>query len=351
MKREIVALMVVFAVSLSACGDNTPASHNESDIARIEELEKELEKLKSSQEETLTIQNETVAPAPENSDLEAYDKIVEELDQYIANQDFEKLFSAYDAYRETNPALLDKLEEKKAQYVEQIILMFDEWIAAADELTVVGDNVNARQKLDGIAVITNMEYHFEELDIYDSISDERLSYYFDYNRCMGSVNLMRKEFDIGDGCYYRDQNWSEFNKFQDRYGGSYDEYYEFIVTQDNMKNRRPYVIFNADENYDTFNASLTCHNGMTEDKIFHIEVYGDDTLLYTSDTFSSYDEPFIINVDITGCKRIKFVAVREDHNLSFATKQPSVAMYEVSLSLTEIPEFEYYIPNKSNENQ
>lgn len=180
------------------------------------------------------------------------------------------------------------------------------------------------------------------------MTTRRLSCYINYNNYMEPVNLMCNEFDIRSG-YYRDQSWNEFNKFEDRYGNRYYEYYEFVVQQDNMRDERPYVIFNADGNYDMFNASLTCHKGMTEDKIFHVEVYGDDTLLYTSDLFTSYDEPFTINVDIAGYKLIKFVAVREDHNLSFATKQPSVAMYEASFSHTELPEFEYYIPQKSIE--
>lgn len=352
MKRKIAVLMTafVFVISLSACGDNMSTSDNDSDKVRIKELERELEELKADQRESLTVQEETVPFESVNSDFELYDVIGKELDQYIADQDFEKLFSEYSIYREMYPELSEKLEEKKTQYIEQITSIFDERIADADELAVVGDNKNARQILDDIAVITKMKYHFEELDIYNDIYNERLSYYTYYNGYMEPVNLMCKEFDIGDGGYYRDKNWSQFNKFEDRYGGSYEEYYEFIVPQANMRNQRPYVVFDANENYEMFNACLTCHKGMTEDKIFHVEVYGDDTLLYTSDSFSSYEEPFTINVDITGCKLIEFVAVREDYNLSYATKQPSVAVYEVSFSHTKLPEFEYYIPQKPNEN-
>ena len=346
MKRKTVALMTACAISLSACGNNTQTVSND-DMARITELEQKLAELEKELEEVKAEQKETVSSEPDNSDSELFDEIVEELDQYIANRDFEMLFSEYSTYQEMYPELSDELEEKEIQYAEQIISIFDEWIVAADELAIADDIINAEQKLDDITAVTKMKYHFEELDDYNDICHDRLSYYASYWNYDDPENLMGKEFDIGDGGYYRDKSWSEYRKFEDRYGNSYDnEFYEFIVSQGNMENRRPYVIFNADGDYDMFHASLTCHNGMTEDKVFHVEVYGDGTLLYTSDSFSSYNEPFGIDVDITGCKLIKFVAVREDYNLSFATKQPSVAMYEVSISRTGTPEFEHYIPQK-----
>ena len=284
------------------------------------------------------------APALKEEELEAYYRIMDELDQYMRDEDLEGLFSAYNGYKEAYPTLSGKLEERKAMYVEQIKKVFDDWIAEADELVVSGDWQGGKEKFNDIARIKNMKDHFEELDAYSAITEERLSYYADYNRFVQPTGLMGKEFDMGDGCYYRDKDWGKNIKYEDRYGGSYDEYYELVVIQANMQNHRPYVTFNADGKYERFNAYFSCHKGMTEDKQFYIEVYGDDTLLYTSDSFTSYTEPMNIEVDITGYKLIKFVAVREDHNLSYATDQPSVGIYMASFSHTETPEFEYYIP-------
>lgn len=307
-----------------------------------------------NEEESLSVatEEETISPALSNSDLETYNRITEELDRYMADQDFENLFSQYSTYKELFPALSDKLEEKKTQYVEQIMAIFDEWIAKADELTVAGDSVNAKEKINDIAIVTNIKYHFEELDVYDDISYERLSCYSDYNKYIEPVNLMGKEFDTVDGCYYHRGELGKYNKYEDRFGNIYDEYYELQVRSTNTDRPNPYVIFNADTQYEIFHAEFVCHNRMEEYNEFHVEVYGDDTQLYVSDTFSSYNDPMTIDVDITGYRLIKFVAVREDYNLPWGEgKFPSVGLYQAAFSHSKTPEFEYYIPQKSNENE
>ena len=285
------------------------------------------------------------SPILSDSDLETYDKIVVELDQYMADQDFENLFSTYSTYKELYPALSEKLEEKKEQYLKQIMSMFDSWIAEADELTIAGDKVNAKQKFEDIAIILNLKDHFEELEIYHEISHDRLSYYYEYNKYTESVNLMGNELNTLNDCYYRDKDWGTVNKYADRFGNSYDEYYEMQVSSTNEDRQSPCVIFNADNQYDVFHAEFVCHDRMEEYNKFHIEVYGDDTQLYISDSFSSYNEPMKIDVEITGYKLIKFVAVREDYNILWGQGMfPSVGLYNVSFSHSGAPEFEYYIP-------
>lgn len=284
------------------------------------------------------------------SDLEAYDRIIEELDQYMADQDFENLFSAYSAYRETCPALSDKLEEKKTQYAEELKTIFDGWITEADELTIAVDTVNAKQKFEDIASINSMKNHFEELDIYDSITNERLSYYWEYNKYTQPANLMGKQFDTVDGCYYRDKDWGTVNKYEDRFGHSYDEYYELQVQSTRADRPNPYVIFNADNQYDIFHAEFVCHNRMKEYNQFHIEVYGDDTQLYVSDSFTSYNDPMAVDVEITGYRLIKFMAVREDYNTAWGEgKFPSVGLYQADFLYSEKPEFEYYDPQNQEQ--
>lgn len=309
--------------------------------------------MESSKEETSQITEESIQTTEEtgeNFDNELYEEILEELNQYMADKDFDSLFSAYEDYSETYPELSDQLEEIKVQYVEQITNIFDTWIEEADKLMAEGDVQSARAKLNEIMAVHNEK--FGELEVYIDIVSNRNDYYTEYINNVEPLSLMDgNPFDMGDGCVYRDETDTKYDNltsdffYHDRYENIYNKYYALRVAQTNEKGEKPYVIFNSDNKYDKFTASFVCHREMDEDKVFHVEIYGDDTLLYTSDSFTSYNEPMTIDIDITGYKFIKFMAVREDHNLTVAADQPSVGLYDASFYHSEVPEFEYYTPS------
>lgn len=327
---KLLLLAVMTASTLSGCGKKSETSEPPAQAVAIEEPAVAVSEV-------------------EDSNGEEYDERIEELDQYMADQDFDNLFSVYSDYKEAYPDLSDKLEAKKMEYISQIKTLFDGWIAEADDLTVSGNKEDAKQKIDDIAVILILRDHFEELEVYHKISSERLSYYYEYNKSIEPMNILGMEFDMGDGCFFRDKDYGKYNKYEDRYGHSFDEYYELQVSSSNADRLYPYVVFNADNQYDIFHAEFVSHDRMKEYNEFHIEVFGDDTQLYVSDTFTSYHEPMAIDIDITGYRLIKFVAVQEDYNKPWGEgKFPSVGLYQASFLHSEAQPFEYYTPQETN---
>lgn len=318
-------------------------------------LEREQEAAVEAPAETVQVVVEEEPPdntSLSDSDIETCEKIIEELDQYMVEQNFMGLFKVYEEYKEEYTFLSSELEEQKALYIEQITSLFDEWVGEADAFAVSGDMENAHNKINSISEIINMASHFEELEPYQDILSERLNYYVDYNTKAMPVDILGNHFDLGNECHYKDETesanpgpYAENVYFIDRYGNVYQKYYDMIVKSTNINRDTPYVIFHADSQYDIFHAEFVCHNLMKEYNQFHIEVYGDDTQLYVSDSFTSYNEPMAIDVDITGYKFIKFTAVREDYNIAWGEGRfPSVGLYNASFSCSEVPEFEYYKP-------
>lgn len=339
---EFVAV-VLAALLLAGCGTEEAERFPEEETEAVAEKDSEREEDAGPKEEDVQGEEPEFDGESENSE------VLEELDRYMEEKDITGLFDAFQECLEEHPELSDELKERKTKYLGQISAVYDEMIAEADGMMAASNWEGATEKLNEIVLLQNEK--FSELDSYLEIVSGRQVYYGEYRRMQEPLDLLDiKPFDSGDGCFYRDDsdrensNYNNYFFYIDRYGNTYKKYYELQVGKTNEKGEIPYVIFDSEQKYDIFRAKYVSHDEMKEDKVFHIEVYGDDTLLYRSESFTSYQEPMEIELGITGYRMIKFVAVREDHNLPLAEKIPSVGLVEAGFYHSVMPEFEYYTP-------
>ncbi len=171
----------------------------------------------------------------------------------------------------------------------------------------------------------------EEQVVTESDTDIEMSDYYDENVKKADEKELIGTTPVDyDGAYGSKCFPTAVKEYKTR-NGSYTEFILFIVTQRNNKGERPWVMFDTEDAYDHFEATFVCNEEMDENKVFHVEIYGDDEQLLESESINSYSQPLTIDLDITGYKMIKIVCVREDHNLSFATGQPSMAIVSAKL--------------------
>lgn len=116
---------------------------------------------------------------------------------------------------------------------------------------------------------------------------------------------------------------------------------QFVVAQDNNEGKKPYIEYKLGGNYQHLRGTIVCSVEMEDNKLFHMEVYGDDVLLYTTESITSASDMLSFTIDIPEVDLLKFVCIREDHNLPLCEEQPNMAIVEL-VAYNDAVEFEYY---------
>lgn len=264
-------------------------------------------------------------------------EIEEELDFYMLNNDFATLFTTLTSFKENYPDLLDRLNEKEAEYIDRVKGLLDSWIMEADNYAVNLDFDSAHDKLNEVRDAIAMEGLPADISAYMEIITDRNLYYNTYYQHFVPSNLISKN-QVFDGNYWFEESGASFNDSNyDRYGHFYTTFFRLYAANDQTSK----VIFNAGGNYERFGASFVVPQTVEQDKSFVIEVYGDDVLLASYSGITSYDEPTTIEVDITGYKLINFKVYREDTTLYW--KAPHLILYDANFYNVTPIDFEYYI--------
>lgn len=96
---------------------------------------------------------------------------------------------------------------------------------------------------------------------------------------------------------------------------SYDRCIVFETYEDNKNNIKPYIIYDISPyEYDSFTFHVDGKGSNLDENKFHMEIYLDDQLIHTTESFNKYS-PFIgATVNVSGGKELKIMCVREDHN-------------------------------------
>ena len=280
--------------------------------------------------EAVAVESQRIEAEQESAvEVDPFTQRLEEAEQLIAGGnttdglvELENLMTDY-------PEKSDMLVELFKDYSKPIV---EEIIKEADAAVVTGDTDKAYELLNNAR---------EDYVYLHEIIDNRMAYYSDYRQALLKHEIIdTTPFDY-DAAYGPTTNSYAKEVYEDRHGNSTGDFVAFIVSQTNNDNRKPYVTYKTKGEYDHMSATLVCSGEIDEDKVFHVEVYGDDELICTTESFNSYSEPLTIDLDITGREYIKLVCIREDHNLSLLTEQPNMAITSLQLYNANPPEFEF----------
>lgn len=321
MQRKILYMLLMLTIlNITAC--------NKSNI-NVADIESSNEAVISSEQ---TIQEDIQVTVVDEEKLreERFNSLVVEIESYAESGDFATALNMIETAMVEYTDKREVLEQMKALYREEAVMAI---VVEADNYMVSDNSTEAFITLDKI----RSEY-IEYLDIYT----ERLNYYAKYLYLKEENNLINSKAFAYDDAYGDMLDYSVKQIYESRTGETYEDFIMFIISQTNNKNAKPYVMYKLSNDYRYIDITLVCSAEIDEDKAFHMEIYGDDKLLHTTETITSFSGLVSFTVDINNADFVKLVCVREDHNLSIATEQPSMAIVNL-IAYNEEVEFDYYI--------
>ncbi len=312
MKKSTIKLLIVVLAMLlcmTACKSE--------EINRIETKDKN-----ESQQEQIEEIKETEADKENEFDL-----VLREIEGYIEKAEYETALDIITTAIEEYPSEQERLLQKQDICRKGIVL---DIVARADAYMEVYDKINAYTLLEEIKT----DYS-DYIDIYN----ERLSHYIAYTMPKEKYLLEEQPFAY-DGAYGGNASVTTKKEYESKMG-LHKVFTQFVVSQGNNEGKKPYIEYQLGGGYQHLRGTIVCSIEMEDNKLFHMEIYGDDKLLYTTETITSESDMVSFTIDIPDVDLLKLVCIREDHNLPLCEEQPNMAIVELVAYNDEI-EFEYY---------
>lgn len=110
----------------------------------------------------------------------------------------------------------------------------------------------------------------------------------------------------------KDWKWNEGAPV-DPFGNDYSGASNYVLVDGNVKENPPYGEFRLYKNYSTFTGTIAPYSTFATDEAAYVQIYVDDTLVYTSPVFDRKTDAFTFSVNVTGAEYLK-IAVFETGN-------------------------------------
>lgn len=310
-KSTIKLLLVVLAMLLcmTACKSE--------EINRIETKDKNESQQEKAEEDTKEVEKAE----------DKFDLVLGEIEGHIENEEYETALDIITTAIEKYPNEQEMLLQKQDICRKGIVL---DIVARADAYMEAHDKINAYTLLEEVKTDYN-----DYIDIYN----ERVAHYIAYTTPKELYLLEEKPFAY-DGAYGGNASVTTKKEYESKMG-LHKVFTQFVVSQGNNEGKKPYIEYQLGGDYQHLRGTIVCSVEMEDDKLFHMEIYGDDKLLYTTETITSASDMVSFTIDIPDVDLLKLVCIREDHNLPLCEEQPNMAIVELVAYNDEI-EFEYY---------
>ncbi len=197
-----------------------------------------------------------------------------------------------------------------------------------DEIIKVSDNLfNEKKYGDAVYAIENVQSYFEN----DSSRNDKLN--AQIKKINTETPALLYEIDYHDSSYfYRYQSGSK-----DVVGNTYDSDNVCTLETSKYSSDGEFFVEVYAKDYKKIMGTFAVENGTDAAAKGHIEILGDDKVIYKSETFTSKSKPVNFEVNITGCEWIKIRAVPENKKADLSIILADVELYKIGSSAPDAP--------------